>query len=61
MVFRFNEFFADEDGNATIDWVVLTAGIVMLGLAVGLTVSRPAGDLADEIGTTMDAISPGQN
>lgn len=34
-------FAADEDGAVTVDWVVLTAAIVGLGLAV-LAVIRPA-------------------
>ena len=51
-------FLSSEDGNATIDWIVLTAAIVMLGLTVGVTISRPAGDLANDIGAAMDRIAP---
>ncbi|WP_022705661.1 hypothetical protein [Pseudorhodobacter ferrugineus] len=29
-----NSFFADESGAVTVDWVVLTAAIVGLGLVV---------------------------
>ncbi len=32
-------FRNDEDGAVTVDWVVLTAAIVLLGLAVGNAVS----------------------
>ena len=28
------EFIRDEDGAVTIDWVALTAGILLLGIAV---------------------------
>jgi Flp pilus assembly pilin Flp len=43
-------FRADEDGAVTVDWVVLTAAIVGLGIAVLTTVSNGAEDLADGIG-----------
>ena len=36
-----NTFARDEDGAVTVDWVVLTAAVVGLGLAV-LTVVKPA-------------------
>ena len=42
-------FIADEDGAVTVDWVVLTAGIVVLGLAVGSKVAGGANDMADSI------------
>ena len=29
-----NKFRKDEDGAVTVDWVVLTASVVILGLAV---------------------------
>ncbi len=43
-------FRADEDGAVTVDWVVLTAAIVGLGIAVLATVEEGAQDLADGIG-----------
>ena len=42
-------FHAEEDGAVTVDWVVLTAAIVGLGIAVLTTVSGGAEDLADDI------------
>lgn len=30
----FHHFLSDEDGAVTIDWVALTAGILLLGIAV---------------------------
>jgi Flp pilus assembly pilin Flp len=36
------EFRNDEDGAVTVDWVVLTAAIVALGLLVGNTVTKAA-------------------
>jgi Flp pilus assembly pilin Flp len=46
-------FRADEDGAVTVDWVVLTAAIVGLGIAVLTTVSGGAEDLADGIGNEL--------
>ena len=42
-------FRNDEDGAVTVDWVVLTAAIVALGLAVGSAVSKGATEGADNI------------
>jgi hypothetical protein len=36
------KFWTQEDGNATLDWMVLTAGILLLGAAVIAFVSMPA-------------------
>ncbi len=46
-------FRNDEDGAVTVDWVVLTAAIVGLGLAVMLSVRTGATDLAADIGTEL--------
>ena len=49
-------FKRDEDGAVTVDWVVLTAAIVGLGIAVMLSVggstSDLAGTIADKLETT---------
>ncbi len=44
-------FGRDEDGAVTVDWVVLTAAIVGLGIAVLTTVGGATDDYADKIGT----------
>ena len=46
-------FRNDEDGAVTVDWVVLTAAIVALGLAVGCTVSTGANNLATQVADDM--------
>jgi Flp pilus assembly pilin Flp len=46
-----NNFLRSEDGAVTVDWVVLTAAIVGLGLVIGTTVGQSTADLADTIGT----------
>ena len=42
-------FRNDEDGAVTVDWVVLTAAIVALGLVVGSTVREGATTLATNV------------
>ncbi len=46
-------FRADEDGAVTVDWVVLTAAIVGLGIAVLLAVRGGTVDMATDIGNTL--------
>jgi Flp pilus assembly pilin Flp len=46
-------FRAEEDGAVTVDWVVLTAAIVGLGIAVILAVRTGTTDMAGDIGTTL--------
>ena len=46
-------FRADEDGALTVDWVVLTAAIVGLGIAVLLAVRGGTVDMAEDIGSTL--------
>jgi Flp pilus assembly pilin Flp len=43
------KFLADEDGAVTVDWVVLTAAIVGLGIAVLTSVSNGAEIMASNI------------
>ncbi len=43
-------FWSDERGNTTVDWLVLTAGIVMLGAAIAASIGTTASDLADDTG-----------
>jgi len=47
------KFRNDEDGAVTVDWVVLTAAIVLLGAAVASTVRTGAVDLASDISKEM--------
>ena len=47
-------FTNDEDGAVTVDWVVLTAAIVALGLAVGNAVTDGANTKAASIVTEMN-------
>ena len=46
-------FKNDESGAVTVDWVVLTAAIVLLGAAIAATVRTGAADLAGDIQTSL--------
>ena len=52
------KFWTEEDGNTTIDWMVLTAGLVLLGAAVMATVGVESRALADHTTETIDTIDP---
>ena len=54
-----NAFIIDEDGAVTVDWVVLTAAIVGLGLAVLGSVQTGAEDLAGDIETHLSTTEVG--
>ncbi len=45
----FKNFIKAEDGAVTVDWVVLTAAIVGLGIAVMASVSNGLEDLSGDI------------
>ncbi len=49
----FNTFLKDDSGAVTVDWVVLTAAIVGLGIAVLTSVSGGTRTLADSISTSL--------
>ena len=50
-------FRNDEDGAVTVDWVVLTAAIVLLGVAVGNSVGGVAKTLATDVGADIAAMA----
>ncbi|MDF1670132.1 MAG: hypothetical protein P1U83_11005 [Roseovarius sp.] len=49
-----NKFLKDEDGAVTVDWVVLTAAIVGLGVAGISSVQSGVVGLAESIGTAVN-------
>ncbi|MAZ22731.1 hypothetical protein, partial [Roseovarius sp.] len=51
-----NTFVKDEDGAVTVDWVVLTAAIVGLGIAGVAAVSDGVDELAGRISTGVQAV-----
>jgi Flp pilus assembly pilin Flp len=50
-------FNSDESGAVTVDWVVLTAAIVGLGLAVIASVRTGTSNLAGNIQTSLSGAS----
>ena len=50
-------FIRDEDGAVSIDWVVLTAAIVAMGVAVGSSVRSNTSTLTGSIGTSAGAVT----
>lgn len=48
-------FAADESGAVTVDWVVLTAAIVGLGIAVVASVRTGTTSVAGQIETSLSA------
>jgi Flp pilus assembly pilin Flp len=60
-IHRIETFIHDESGAVTVDWVVLTAAIVGLGLAVMSVVSGGIENLSGNISTTLTNTDPLQN
>jgi hypothetical protein len=54
-------FAQSEDGAVTVDWVVLTAALVGLGLATMAVVSGGVEDLSDEVSVELASIEVGAN
>ncbi len=52
-------FHNDESGAVTVDWVVLTAAIVGLGLAVVASVSSGVNSLGESISTAVSTTTVG--
>lgn len=50
-------FAKDESGAVTVDWVVLTAAIVGLGIVIINSVGTNTAELAREIGSSVKAQS----
>ena len=51
---KFTEFFSDDAGAVTIDWITLTAGILLLGILVVYTIYNGGwSNMAPNINTTL--------
>ena len=51
-----NRFKKDEDGAVTVDWVVLTAAVVGLGLVIFTAIQPRLAALATDIGAEIDGV-----
>lgn len=52
---RIRHFLREDSGAVTVDWVVLTAAIIGLGIAAGFTVSANVPVLADKISDVVES------
>lgn len=50
---KFSAFLKDEAGAVTVDWVVLTAAVVGLGLVIFQILSPAVNNLTNDISNTM--------
>jgi Flp pilus assembly pilin Flp len=55
----FKSFANDEAGAVTVDWVVLTAAIVGLGIVVMTTVGGGIENLSDDVAADIEAQAVG--
>lgn len=53
MLHTIKQFTQDESGATTVDWVLLTAGIVSLALAVMSTYGNGAESVSNHVSTTV--------
>lgn len=58
-LFKLKKFQNDESGAVTVDWVVLTAAIVGLGIAVITTVRGSTNGLATRISNALGTVPIG--
>lgn len=56
LIETFKNFASNESGAVTVDWVVLTAAIVGLGIAVVASVSGGVRDLGSSISTALTGV-----
>ena len=61
MLRQFKRFKASEDGAVTVDWVVLTAAIVGLGLVVMVTVRGGTSNASNSIVTALGTLQTAFN
>lgn len=54
---KFAKFRSDEEGAVTVDWVVLTAGIVGLAFPLILTVTGGAVSITENVSVAMGSVS----
>lgn len=51
MLSRVMRFFAEEDGLATVEWVVLASGVIILAVGTASVVRSNANSAASSIGS----------
>lgn len=48
-------YLGDEDGAITVDWVVITAAVVGIAIAVTVTLGGATDDYGDTVASTMSS------
>lgn len=54
-------FLNDDNGNAVIDWTVLSAGVVTLGVTIGVMIVASTQDVSTDINSSIEASEPAQS
>ncbi|MEM9011864.1 MAG: hypothetical protein AAGE18_11595 [Pseudomonadota bacterium] len=57
LIAKLRRFGADENGAVTVDWVVLTAAIVGLGIGVISVIEGGVGTLASNISDAVSSVT----
>ena len=57
MLTRIHSFWKEDDGAVTVDWVVLTAAIVAIGVAVTAAMTTSTTSLSNDIWAYMDSLN----
>ena len=59
---KFTKFLSDDAGAVTIDWVALTAGVLLLGIMVVYAIfNQGVSVLVSNVNTTLESVSTGVN
>ena len=59
---KFTKFLADDAGAVTIDWVALTAGILLLGIMVVYAIfNNGVSSLVSSVNSTLKDVGSGVN
>ena len=53
----FRRFCTEQDGTATVDWVVLTSGIVGVGIAIVWALGGATNDAAGKVSSTYVSVT----
>lgn len=56
MAHLLTDFLQDESGAVTVDWVVLAAGIVLMGAVLAVPIGNNVTDLSKEMGTSIGSM-----
>lgn len=53
---RLGKFVTAQDGAITVDWIVLTAAIVFMGMGTAFFVAASVPDVADNVSNYMESV-----